>query len=61
MGVVTKRDYELIAAVVRDSIYGTAIGWRDRKALAERFAKEIAERNPRFDRERFLIACEVES
>ena len=53
---MTKKDFELIARVVRY--------FRSRNlvipGLGEAFADELVKTNPRFDRERFLEACEVQ-
>ena len=49
---MTRKDFELIAAVIRQ---GTA--W-ERSGLAIRFADALEESNPRFDRDAFLKACQ---
>ena len=54
---MTKRDYQLIADVVRASD-GTTYA---RRKLASQFADALAKGNPRFNRETFLHACEVGS
>jgi len=52
---MSKKDFEMIARVVRY--------FRSRNlvipGLGEAFADELAKTNPRFDRQRFLDACEV--
>ena len=60
---MTRRDFELIAAVVRETEltagnadYGDCEVARGQVARA--FAERLASTNPRFDRERFLSACE---
>jgi len=65
---MTRKDFELIAGVFRDyrrariaagapNDDGYAVGARDAaRAMADALAKEF----PRFDRARFLKACEVE-
>lgn len=56
---MTKRDFELIARVLKT--------WRDdfgaKRALgvAQDFADELQGTNPQFDRARFLKACGVEA
>lgn len=52
---MTRKDYELIAKVLRDFVgdNGDVI---DRDKLALELSKELAQDNPRFDRERFLVA-----
>jgi hypothetical protein len=56
---MTRKDYELIARVLRDP----TLHLQDskRRALASRFADELEADNWRFDRERFLKACGVSS
>jgi hypothetical protein len=60
---MTRRDFELIAAVVRDTtaVLGASTeGTRKRRrVLAEGFARELVATNPRFNHERFLRACEA--
>lgn len=51
---MTKRDFEMIAAVVRE--YGEMTG-AEQRWLAERFAAALASTNPRFARGRFIAAC----
>ena len=51
---MTKKDFELIAGVMRSLIHA-----EDRKLASEAFALELALVNPRFDRARFLKACGV--
>ena len=48
---MSRKDYELIATVIR-SLEPT-----DRPYLAERFAEALAGTNERFDHSRFLAAC----
>lgn len=62
---MTKKDYELVARVLRDTEAACLRSqwdavWRDRGRVAEAFADELASTNPRFDRARFLRACGVE-
>ena len=56
---MTKKDFELIARVVL-SATGSDRQIVHRQDLAEWFAAELEKTNPRFDRERFLEACEVQ-
>lgn len=51
---MSKRDYEVIATVVRE--HGDDL----RAELAFAFAFEFAADNPRFDRELFVAACTAE-
>ena len=56
---MTKRDFELIARVVKQVGEDGALAMDsagDRIALAEQFADALAETNPRFDRARFVEA-----
>jgi hypothetical protein len=52
---VTRHDFELIAAVVRDTMAVRAPG---RVALAVDFAHALAGTNPAFNRARFVRACQ---
>lgn len=65
---MTRRDFELIAATIRDSRSAAPEGsehadtWfagfrAAHTELAHDFADELVATNPRFDRERFLRAC----
>ena len=49
---LTKQTFVLIASIVRelDPVH--------RPAIAKAFADQLARTNPRFDRDRFLSACE---
>lgn len=55
---MTKKDYELIAGVIR-SIGVNGIE-SDRVDMAQAFARALEDTNPRFDRDRFLAACGVD-
>ena len=54
---MSRKDFEMIARVVRY--------FRSRNlvipGLGEAFADELVKTNPRFDRQRFLDACEVDN
>ncbi len=54
---MTKKDFELIAAVIKDLPLKRA----DREAVARTFGARLLSTNPRFQFERFMSACEVES
>lgn len=65
---MTRKDYVAIAAAVRDSLEHQAItidyreGWNAAaSSIAHRLADTLALGNERFDRERFLRACGVQS
>ena len=53
---MTRKDYVLIADVIATSWHGSA---QLKEYLAVKFADKLAEENPRFDRDRFLVACGV--
>jgi hypothetical protein len=53
---MTKKDFELIADVIGKAWHGSA---DTRADIANAFADELEETNPRFDRARFLTACGV--
>ena len=53
---MNRKDYELIAEVISNSQGLTRGGIMD--ILAERMAEALQADNPRFDRERFLKACQ---
>lgn len=60
---MTKRDYELIAGVLRDTEVVAKksawdSNWRNRDRLNVAMADALEGTNPRFNRERFLAACE---
>jgi hypothetical protein len=55
---MTKKDFELIAAVCRTRLYGD-LTKAQRDTVAAHFADALERTNPRFDRERFLKACGV--
>lgn len=50
--VLEHRHYAVIAGVIR-----AGFGGADRAVVANIFATNLAETNPRFDRARFLKAC----
>jgi|HubBroStandDraft_4_1064222.scaffolds.fasta_scaffold2296776_1 hypothetical protein len=49
---MTKRDFELIASVIRDKL-----AVETQLYVAAVFADALAKTNPRFDRPRFILAC----
>lgn len=49
---MTRKDYELIAATIRE-----IPAFPSKRIVAEEFATALAGTNPRFDRDRFLKAC----
>lgn len=56
---MTKKDFELIATVVQTiGAEQDILGPRPADRIAILFAFELARTNPRFDRERFLRACQ---
>ena len=52
---MTRKDYELIAKVLRDFV-GDGGDVIDRDKIALELAKALAQENPRFNTKRFLIA-----
>jgi hypothetical protein len=55
---MTRKDYQLIASVLKS--YATeGIPVDDRDAIAYDLADALAKDNPRFDRDRFLVAAGV--
>jgi len=64
---MTKKDFELIARVLKDARKYHGKNEAETIAiiavidvLGYRFADELKEVNPRFDSERFLVACETD-
>ena len=57
---MTRRDFELIARVLRETTNGPDMPEPLREHIARTFANELAGTNPRFDRVRFLRACRAE-
>jgi len=57
---MTRKDYELIAKAIRCA--SAAPGYAARNSFAAfAIADALASDNPRFDRERFLKACGIQS
>jgi hypothetical protein len=55
---VSKKDFELIARVLRESHLGLTFEGRiTREGLAREFADALADTNLRFDYHRFIAAC----
>ena len=55
---MTREDYELIADIIKNT---PNVDDDKRRALAQDFADDLAETNPRFDSIAFLIACGVQA
>jgi len=53
---MTRKDFELIAKVLKDFTPEDGV-FIERNQIAEDLSKALATDNPRFDRERFLVAC----
>lgn len=51
---MTRKDYVLIASAIREARVSQDV---DRENMAGAIAVKLAEDNPRFDREIFLLAC----
>ena len=56
---MTKRHFVLIAETIREFGGSSNAGAFDRERIARAFADRLAKTNGRFDRERFLRACEA--
>jgi hypothetical protein len=62
---MTKKDYELIAKVIKDdeylwkAIHSGAMGREYQSSIAEAFAKVLRIENPRFNKDKFLVACGI--
>ena len=52
---MTKKDYELIARVIKEINTRKAKGQR----IVELFGLELEKENPRFDYKKFYLACEI--
>lgn len=57
---MTKKDFELIANAINELFLGHKNWSRSLEQVANKLAEKLAETNPRFNREKFLIACGVE-
>ena len=53
---MTKNDYKIIAGVIE-----SLPKYPTKKVVAKRFATRLEYDNPRFNRERFLKACDLEA
>ena len=58
---MTKKDFELIASAVNELFLGHTNWHRSLEQVANKLAEKLAEKNPRFNKEKFLLACGVES
>lgn len=56
---MTKKDYEVIAKVINRQGFMSLDGNFNKKVLAQDLAIELLLQNPRFNREKFLLACGV--
>jgi len=52
-----RKDFEVIARVIRGLDFFGAAGEADRLMVARAFARELSYTNPRFDADKFLAAC----
>ncbi len=61
--MLTRKHYKAIAAIVKDCTKTTddAVTYVSSSQLCHELADYFAADNPRFDRERFLTACGIES
>jgi hypothetical protein len=67
MNNMTKKDFELISDVIKDSSYKWKVvagsgstGRKYQERIAEVFADALQETNTRFNRDKFLIACGID-
>ena len=57
---MTKKDFELIAGVINSLNFKIeSLCTIEKKAIAELFADKLETINPRFDYDKFLIACGI--
>ena len=59
---MTHKDFQLIADVLQHADAHTSVGGQDERTVrwvAELMADSLATTNPRFDRARFLKACQT--
>jgi len=54
---MSRKHYEQVAEILRKFPFGTSEA--SQAVLARAFAEMFSADNPRFDRERFYIACDV--
>lgn len=57
---MTKKDYIKAAEIIAQTKWDSKVKPAERSRLAQAFVQFFAGDNPRFDRERFLSACELE-
>jgi hypothetical protein len=55
---MTKKDYELIAGAIRTMYF---VGDLKQRHVAERMADHLEKAYPKFDRQKFLTACGIET
>ncbi len=55
--MMSRKHYEQVAEILRKFPFGTSEA--SQAVLARAFAEMFSADNPRFDRERFYIACDV--
>jgi hypothetical protein len=55
---MSRKDFELIARVLREAHYSDHLDDLTVDELAERFASALSATNPNFNHSRFLRACE---
>jgi len=56
---MTKKDYELIASVLRERL-GDSYDNAYARLLVKKMADALAKQNPKFNRHKFLQACGIE-
>ena len=58
--VLQHRHFATIAAILAELGADHGVFDNQRKGICEHFADQLADTNPRFDRDRFLAACGVQ-
>lgn len=58
---MTKKDYIKAAEIVSESKWDSKVKPAERQRLADAFVRLFQGDNPRFNKERFLTACNLES
>jgi hypothetical protein len=58
---MTKKDYIKAAEIVSESKWDSKVKSAERQRLADAFVRLFQGDNPRFNKERFLTACNLES
>lgn len=57
---MTKKDYELIEASIYDLFLGHDDWRRSARQVATQIANTLADKDPKFDRDKFLSGCGIQ-